>query len=284
MTVITTVISKVCTAHATDSLITVKSNDGKREVLEREKSKVVCVRPWRGAMSCWGLGKIENQWTIDWLHRKTAKANQFSSPEEFAAYIKDQLNNSLSRMRFGRPLEAGIGIHFTAYEYVDGYYIPELFQLTNFKDPSVGSSSRYRELYQEGVIVRREAYENYANDNKNERDRPHRSEHRLPKHRHELREFLNAGGILLFNNGDTFMFNAAISGILSMFNISRERKVLDLPEEPATFRKIALWPIDQVCKVQENFVIEGYRLVGGKRHNISITPQGEYESDTGDNC
>lgn len=80
------------------------------------------------------------------------------------------------------------------------------------------------------------------------------------------------------------MFNAAISGILSMFNISRERKVLDLPEEPATFRKIALWPIDQVCKVQENFVIEGYRLVGGKRHNISITPQGEYESDTGDNC
>jgi hypothetical protein len=286
MTVITTVISKYCTAHASDSLITKEkeSGDGKREVVEQEKSKIVCMRPWRGAMTCWGLAKIGNQWTADWLKERAMQANQVADPEEFAVSVRDQLNSALSRMRFRKPLDAGIGIHFTVYEYIDGYRIPELFQITNFRDPPVGSAYRYQELYQEGVKVRREAYEAYAINNKEEQDKPSRSRHGLPEYRHELRKYLNEGGILVFNNGDTVMFNAAISGILNMFEATRARGVLDLPEEPATFRKIALWPIDQVCKVQENFVKEGYRLVGGKRHNISITPDGEYDSDTGDNC
>lgn len=284
MTVITTVISKCCTAHASDSLITIKLNDGKHKVVEQEKSKIVSVRHWRGIMSCWGLAKIKDQWTVNWLKDIASQASEFAGPEEFAIFISNELNVALSRMNFSKPLDAGLGIHLTAYEDVDGYRIPELFQITNFKDPSTSAASRYQELHREGVKVRREAYEIFAINNKEEQDKPHRSKHGLPEYRQELRKYLDGGGILVFNNGDTRIFNAAISGILAMFEVTRNRRILNLPEEPATFRKVAWWPIDQVCRMQKDFVKEGYQLVGGKRHNLSVTPSGEYDSDTGDSC
>jgi hypothetical protein len=48
--------------------------------------------------------------------------------------------------------ERGLGLHFTAYEHIDGYWIPELFQLRNWTDES------YSQVRTSGFEVRRESF------------------------------------------------------------------------------------------------------------------------------
>src|SRR5712692_8724644 len=133
MTVIAAIISKHGVVHATDSLITRLMPDGSRQAIEWESTKLVPVSHWRGVMAYWGLSTFETYgWsTLDWLRKREAEALSFRTPEEFAINIAQGLNHELPRIAFRRALDAGIGIHFSAYEWTNGYWIPELFLISN---------------------------------------------------------------------------------------------------------------------------------------------------------
>ena len=137
MTVISTIITRYCTAHASDSFLTKPLADGKREVVEDQQSKLVQVPTWRGVMGYRGLACLEDGWnTFDWLREPAQRASQFASPEAFVDDLAAALCAELSRRRFARPLESGLGIHFTAYEDMEGYRVPELFVLSRWTDES----------------------------------------------------------------------------------------------------------------------------------------------------
>jgi hypothetical protein len=273
MTVISTIISGYCTAHASDSFLTQPRSDGNYEVRDSQTSKILCVRRWAGIISYWGLSaKPEFKWSaVNWLQARITQSDQFTTAEDFARDLGSRLNHELSKMTYVTPTERGIGIHFTAYELVDGYSIPELFAITNFIDTT------YQAIRPEGINVTRETY-GLAFDVS---DRgPQDGE---ASRRHEVRKYIQ-NVPLLYNNGDPGMFNQASGAILDMLRLARERGVLRVPTETRAHRDIVTWPIKIVSGVQRDFLQQGQRLVGGKPHNLSVTPNGTYESDTGDGC
>lgn len=271
MTVISTLITKYCTVHASDSLITESSKYGSSKPIEWRRSKIVTVHKWRGAMSYWGLAKYEKyKWsTSDWLHEQAKCSYEYSSVEEFAQGLKDKLNEAISRMYFARELYSGIGIHFTAYEYIDNIWIPELFLISNYSDPS------YRSLHPEGVRLSRETYKTI-----------NRKEPSLDRKEVECRlkvnEYLQEGNMLIYNNGDPALFNPAADAILGMFCELARRGSLAEPDKIKTYLAIARRPIEIISKAQHDFCSKESRVVGGKPHDLAITPDGEYSSSTGD--
>jgi hypothetical protein len=213
MTVISAVITRYCTVHASDSLITKRKGGGSYEPDEWERSKIIPVHRWRGAMSYWGLATHDKYgWsTVDWLQDQVKSAGQESSAEEFAQRLANRLNEAISRMRFDDPVDSGIGIHFTVYEYVENYWIPELFLISNWVDTS------YQAVSPTGVGLSRETYWAIAK----EFPRP---EHREAQYRVKVHEYLHQpGSMIVYNNGDPRMFNTAASAIFGMFGELQRR-------------------------------------------------------------
>ena len=272
MTVISAVITRYCTAHASDSLITELQEDGSHKPKEWKQPKIVTVSKWRGAMAYWGLAKYNAyRWsTFDWLRERGNSAGQYSSAEEFAQRLREQLNEAISKMHFAKPADAGIGIHFTAYECVENYWIPELFLISNFTDTT------YRFVHPDGVHLSRETYHTVADVDPSPNHRE--AQYRLQVHRN----LHGSGGMLIYNNGDPIMFNAAARAILELFKALAARGSLARPTKVATYLAIARRPIEVVSKAQLDFCKEGTRLVGGKPHDLAITPGGVYSSETGD--
>ena len=60
------------------------------------------------------------------------------------------------------------------------------------------------------------------------------------------------------------------------------RRHLAGPDDLATYRSLARKPIEIVSEIQEEFGILGTQAVGGLIHNLAITPDGQYSSDSGD--
>lgn len=173
-------------------------------------------------------------------------------------------------MTFAKPVQAGIGIHFTAYEYIDGYWIPELFLVSNWADPS------YQSLRPGGVGVSRETYHTIA-------DVAPKQEHRQVQFRLQVHRHLHQrSGMLIYNNGDPVMFNSAANAVPGMFKALARRGKLIEPGKIETYLAMARRPIEVVAKAQLNFCREGARVVGGRPHDLAITPNGEYLSTTGD--
>ena len=272
MTVISAVITRYCTAHASDSLITELQEDGSHKPTEWKQPKIVTVSQWRGAMAYWGLAKYNAyKWsTFDWLQERANSAGQYSSAEEFAQSLTEQLNEAIAKMHFAKPVDTGIGIHLTAYEYVENYWIPELFLISNFTDTT------YRFVHPDGVHLSRETYHTVA-------DVDPSPNHREAQYRLQVHAYLHEpGGMLIYNNGDPIMFNAAAYAILGAFKALAARGSLSRPEKVETYLAIALRPIEVVSRAQLDFCREGARLVGGKPHDLAITPGGIYSSTTGD--
>ena len=271
MTVIVTLINQHCTVHATDSFITVPQPDGKLKVYEAKQTKTVPVQSFRGAMSYWGLARLGDSWSaLEWLRKQSEEAKKYRRPEDFAMDLRDKLNRLLDQFfPLEKPISAGIGIHFTAYERISDYWIPELFVLSNFSDPT------YQKLHVYGIGLSRHTYHTAHNAD---------SElgHRESRYRLKVHEYLERGGMLWYNNGDPRMFNPAGSLILGQMNVIKERGDLVNSDDISTYRRMARLPIEFISKVQEEFVCSGKRRVGGKSHDLSITPNGEYVSDTGD--
>lgn len=270
MTVITTILARYCTVHATDSLIT-RLEDGRRVPIEVKRSKIVAVPQWRGAMSYWGFASYEGyKWsTVDWLAQKVMDDHSSRSAEEFANKIAEGLNENLSKMKFERPTDAGIGIHFSVYELIDGRWVPELILISNWADET------YTSLRTTGVGASPQTYSSL-------KSMDYKPEHGDIPDRLYVQEFLSAGQFLVYNNGDPQLFNSAANGIFRMINVMESRKNLKAFNQVETYLNLVLRPIEVVSKVQHDFCKEGTRIVGGRLHNMAITPSGEYHSTTGD--
>jgi hypothetical protein len=70
----------------------------------------------------------------------------------FAAHIAEGLNNEIYQLAVAKPIQRGLGMHFSTYECVGGYWIPELFLISNWMDES------YKELSPGGFKATRETY------------------------------------------------------------------------------------------------------------------------------
>jgi hypothetical protein len=88
--------------------------------------------------------------------------------------------------------------------------------------------------------------------------------------------------MLMYNNGDPVMFTSAANAMLAMFRALAQRGKLAGAGKVQTYLAIARRPIEVVSKAQVDFCHEGARVVGGKPHDLAITPNGEYLSTTGD--
>lgn len=264
MTVISTLITKYGTVHATDSLITKPTEGNKREIVEDQRSKIVKVRPFRGAMSYWGAAYIPssngNVSMLDWLQNEVEHANQYPDPEQFAQAVARNLGRVLSS-------EQGIGIHFTAYERIENYWIPELFLISNYADPG------YQAL--RALDVSRETYKTISN----EEPKP---EHREKEYRLAVNRDLQTGGNLIYNNGDPDLFNPIANALLDTLKSLDSRGVLKKTPDLEFFRRLATLPIEFIANLQKKDFCEfATRRVGGKLHSLSITPEGIYFPDKG---
>jgi len=270
VTVISCLINRAGTFHATDSLLTRLGPDGQREPLEWQETKIVPVPAWRGAMSYWGLALIEQQWsTLDWLRAQAKRAAQFESAAAFAEALAVELRRALAGLRVRRDVDAGIGIHFTAYEWIDDYWIPELFLVTNWSDPT------YTALRPTGVGMSRETHGTFSGEG----PRPDDSD---PGRRRAVSRYLQAGGWFIYNNGDPELFNPAANSILHMFRTLSKRGILRGADDIGSLGSLTRRPIEVVSAIQHDFCASGTRVVGGKIHDLAITPTGIHSSTSGD--
>jgi len=268
MTVVSAVITRHCTAHATDSLLTELMANGKRKIREDRKPKLVSVRRWRGAMTFWGLAQYGKWSTLDWLRKQAAAADEHNSAEEFATRVATHLNEGLVKLHFPNPVDGGIGIHFTTYERINDYWIPELFLISNWK------GIPYTDIRPEGVGISRETFHTL-------KDVPSVPEHRNSEYRLEVHRWLHEkSGMFRYNNGDPELFNPVANAILDTFFTIMKRGSLK-SSTSKTHCDIARRPIEVISRVLGDFSRKGTRLIGGKLHDLSVSPHGTYWSSTG---
>jgi hypothetical protein len=268
MSVISTLITRASTVHTSDSLVTKLLPDGRYEPGVWQETKIVPVRAWRGALSYWGLSLRDGQWsTLQWLRDQSRRAGASKSPQAFAEAMVAELNSSLGKMALKRPEEAGIGIHFSAYERVDLRWIPELFLVTNYADPT------YRTLRPMGVS--RETHHILFGQEPSSQDGEAPS-------RLEVANALENGRWLIYNNGDPWLYNIAANSILQMACKLQARGILRGPDDIEVLRALARRPVEVVSTIQHDFCVPDKRVVGGRIHDLAITPSGDYSSTSGD--
>jgi hypothetical protein len=273
MTVISTIITKRFTAHATDSLLTPFGSRNKEDK-EWEKTKIVKVPHWRGAMAYWGTAStIETGWdTLGWLSdRAGSYTHQFDNPEEYAKALRRELNREFRNMKFQEPGQGGLGIHFTCYEWIDNYWIPEMFKISNWTD------NFYNAVHTDGFKLERVTYHTSFNSEIKETPEDGKPDRRLEVHRK-----LQDGMMLIYNNGDPVLFNLPANALLGMLQTLAARGALKDLEDPLAICAIARRPIEVVGRVLRDFCRENAVWAGGKPHDLAISPNGEYWSNTGD--
>lgn len=288
MTVVTAIITRICTVHASDSFITVPTGDGRFDVAESQETKVVRVPRVAGIIAYWGLATYPGfGWnTLEWLRQRAKEADQFGSAEDFAQFLNDRLNAELSRMNVLNRPDAGIGLHFTAYEDTDSRSVPELFRISNFVDTG------YNSVFPDGFHCTRETYNQLTEDKASLPD------HCEPSYRLQVYEsLLHQDAMFIYNNGDPLLFNPVAQALLDSFRVIRMRGALRNADLVETYRDLAKSAIDIVCDIQEKFVQEeripaqgeprrfvlrGQRKIGGRRHALAVTAGGDYLPLTGD--
>jgi hypothetical protein len=115
MTVLSTIITRHYSAHASDSFLTVLRPSGLRDAVEDQASKLVRVPAWRGIIGQWGLARHGDDWsTLNWLRHQAAHAQDHSSPADFSQAIAARLTEALRTRPFSEQRDRGLGFHFTA--------------------------------------------------------------------------------------------------------------------------------------------------------------------------
>jgi hypothetical protein len=271
MTVVATIITKHCVAHATDSLITHRNPDGRRTVVETRASKLVRVGAFSGAISYWGLARHGSDWdTHKWLTDQAGKAASHPSASAFAEHLASALTNTLRARRFRTPPEGGLGLHFSAYERVGDYWVPELFQIRNWVDES------YRQVRPDGFEVRRETYGSILGT-------PDRSaEDGLPARRMEVHSRLQSDVLLRFVNGDPNLFNPLANALLGVFTQLYARGEIKHGNMDKTHLALVRRPVEVLSHLLTDLVPKDKRLIGGKPHDLAVRPGRRYHSTTGD--
>jgi hypothetical protein len=226
-------------------------------------------------MAYWGLAELSDGWnTFQWLRQRAEGPYGSGDAATFAKDCASALTAELSRLTFANPLDSGMGIHFTAYEFINGYWIPELFVLSRWTDSSY---SAVLPNYQ--FRITRETYA--ALKGLNTLEEP--LEFGQPSFRWEVHAALNDSALMFrFNNGDPALFNPIANCVLdTLVKLSHRGQVKD-PTSIATHLSIARRPVEIVSKLLADTAAPGMRRIGGKLHDLAVTPGGVYESTTGD--
>jgi hypothetical protein len=220
-----------------------------------------------------GLAQLgPNISTFDWLHQQARRASEQASPEAFAQRLAEELTNAtnaLRRRQFVHLEDTGLGIHFTAYERVNDYWIPELFQIRNWTDES------YRTVRPEGFLITRETFGALRNV-------PRTPDHGHPEYRLEVHAALRDGTLLGFNNGDPVLFNPVANAVFATFQELLLRRVVRDSGDWRTHTAFARRPIELISRLLGDFCVENSRAIGGAPHDLSISPNGTYGSICGD--
>ena len=289
MTAITALITRVCTAHAVDSLVTVETDKDKFTPMIgiSRRSSAVEGEFW-GAMSFWGYAKADcpkYKWsTPDW-RRAQARSVGKKSAEEFANHLAIDLQSELNKVKFvdkdGNERayrKKGIGIHFTAYENIKGVWVPELFLITNW------NSLPYTSIDANKVHVSRETYSVLERAMNKGVMKTSPATHGSESCRLFVHQYLHASDSnwFIFNNGDPAMFNSFAGGIHNGFRILSNRGALKGKESADTYRNLAELPILLIAETQSRFCTDNSQLVGGRVHSLSIQAGREYRSETGE--
>jgi hypothetical protein len=134
MTVCAALLTANFTAHATDSFLTSGRSDGPSTITESKQTKIVRVPAFRGAMTFYGLAACGSWSTLGWLQERAGAPNESLGPEAFARKLAQDLTSRVTALAL-RPVDRLLGIHFTAYERVADYWIPEFFHVRNWNNP-----------------------------------------------------------------------------------------------------------------------------------------------------
>jgi hypothetical protein len=270
LTAIAAIITSHFTAHATDSFITERMDDGTYKIRESQETKIVRVPAWRGAIAYWGRATHDSDWsTLQWLRERAANAREYPSAEVFARTLARDLTIALRSRRFQSPVQGGIGMHFSSYEWVEGYWIPELFHIPNWENES------YSAVQQE-IVVTRETYGGSQDiTDRSEADGD-------PARRLVVHRALQDGLMLVFNNGDPLLFNPIANSIFSAMHEIGRRGHLRNPSDAQTHLALVRRPIEIVSNLLSDFAEKDMRVIGGKPHDLAIAPTGNVESTTGD--
>lgn len=270
MTVVSCIIASGCTTHASDSLLTRTKADGETEELEWEDPKLVRVEQFGGVIGFYGFaGMTPERSTLRWLRGQVSKASECKNAQEFAARLARKCEEWLRAEGAPRDRRGGIGMHFTAYEWWDGYWVPELFHVRNWADP------HYASVKPEGVVWTRDTYGIIVGADEETRDASAAG-------RARVREHLVNGGYFRFNNGDPEMYNGIANavhdgGVLVFRRVAGERATL----QPAHWASLCLRPVEIVADLQRDFAGAGRRRVGGRPHDVTVTPPREFVSRSG---
>jgi hypothetical protein len=261
MTVVSTFIYKDKIGLASDSLLSWRKNGQNVYDDDRQKSKLVRYEQMRAAACYWGLAKY-NSWNMhEWL-RKMGMTMNNQNIEALGILIRDEL----TKLFHNKNINHGIGIHLVGYEDIAGYRIPELFLISNYKDPN------YNKL--EAMNCTRQTYHILTGDTDLKR-------HGEKGCRLAVKERLDKNNPLVFNNGDPQLFNPVAFAIYNMLRIAIDRKVTTLLSDEQVCH-IARRPVEFVAKFQRDFFNKKQRSVGGKLHDLCINAKGTFLSTTGD--
>ena len=218
-------------------------------------------------MAYWGVAYCGNWDTLTWLRRQANNAGSYGSPEAFARAMATELDRA--KHLYFPAVTKGIGIHFTAYEYINGYYIPELFLVSNWTDVSYSSC---RPIFS----VTRETYGTH-----------NRITDRLPEHgepacRLEIHSALhNDKALFHFNNGDTLLFNPIAYSIFSTFSLLLQRGQLRDHADVKTHLSLVRRPVEVASKLLSDLANPGSIVIGGRAHDLAVSHNGMYETTTG---
>jgi hypothetical protein len=139
MTVISAIIEAGYCVHATDSLLSIEDESGNRVASsESGRAKAILFSKLRGCASFWG--SVTAQKGFGMVDLRTILIDRAKALSSYSGSINlDDYMNELSdemnaRFKDTRIQNRGVGIHFSAFEAVEGIGdVPELFLITNFR-------------------------------------------------------------------------------------------------------------------------------------------------------
>lgn len=278
MTVISALISKVGIAVATDSMLTTVDKNGSNYYLEWEQPKLIPIPKLRACISYWGFAGTLKQipkkdedikwiWqTYEWLKEQCLNP-PFDNLNDFTIDLTEKLKREISKMTFAKPTDKGIGIHIAGFENIEGYWIPELFLISNYSNPN------YQEIKELGYS--RNTYHSIAKV-------PPSAEHGKKEFRLQVKQHLDNGGLITYNNGDPIMFNLVSGVFYDAFKIAQQRNVMKRINNVQETIPIVKRPIEIISGIQRDFYLSDKKIVGGKIHDITIANSGLISSLSGD--
>jgi len=267
MTAISAIINRNRIAIASDSLITVYIKHSKSyKIIEYTKPKIMRMEKYHAAASYWGLAKYGNWDTLEFIKTVLRNSDRNISLSQFVEILKTELELELERILPGDDIQKGIGIHITGFENINNILLPELYLIKNFTDQTYLSLKNMHaapQLY--GTLP-----DNY-----------HQNGLTRNEQRNRINHFLKTGNFFTYNNGDPVLFNNIANSIFSNIKILKNRRLLGRINDEA-LRSLAKRPIEIIKRIQADFCPKDKRLVGGKIHDLLITSNRDYTSNSGD--